>query len=638
MKGANTQNPLSVKKFPISLLALVFCTACLAQRTGKDYAVFFYGTNFQSGWQALPETAQEATELQKELSTNYNFSCESVLNPSKQTIRNKIREYNQRITPNDQVFFFFSMHGYYNEYSDRGYLVASDGRANDPYGDTYLSYDDLRTDLAPCKAKHILLALDACHSGSFGIRSKGGPDAPLYEKADDCPTRINRTMQYQGRQYCSSGNKNAKTPAKSLFASRLLEALRKGGEGGIVQFDDLEYWIGKIGNPQPEIGTFAGHTAGGDFVFVRKNACNSTSLPNSGDNADLAAWRLAKQQNNIESYQRYIQIFPNGEFHELANQYLEKKKLELAQRPDEIAWQAALVDNTLAIYQKYQQDFPQGLHFKDAGEKIKYHQLLGDKMVRVKGGTFMMGCMEIPGNCDFNEKPAHKVTLSDFYIGKFEVTIGEYLEFANENPKYYPTWLGEDSKYNLETGFDDAFKNKGLSRTATTLPVVGITWVDAEAYCKWLSLKSGLNYRLPTEAEWEYAAREGGKEVLFGNGKNIADPDEINFNGTYQYKKPYSIVGVYRERTTPVGSFPPNALGLYDMSGNVSEWCSDGYSEVYYQSSPVLNPSGYSSAWYKVHRGGGWNESPVSIRVTRRLQCHYLNHGTFIGFRLAATP
>lgn len=632
-----TTNPPNMKKYPIFLLALVFCTYCFAQRTGKDYAVFFYVTNFQPGWQALPETALEATALKGELSSNYNFLCEAISNPTKQAIRNKIREYNQRLTPNDQVFFFFSMHGYYNEYSDRGYLVASDGKANDPYGDTYLSYDDLRTDLAPCKAKHILLALDACHSGSFGIRSKGGPDAPLYEKVGDCSTRINKTMQYGGRQYCTSGNKNAKTPAKSLFASRLLEALRKGGEGGIVQFDDIGYWVGKIGNPQPESGTFAGHTAGGDFVFVRKNACNSASLPNSGDNADLAAWRLAKQQNSIESYQRYLQVFPNGEFHELANQYLEKQKLELAQRPDEIAWQAALIDNTLAIYQKYQQDFPQGLHFKDASEKIRYHQLLSEKMVQVKGGTFMMGCMERPENCDFNEKPAHKVTLSDFYIGKFEVTIGEYMEFADENPQYYPIWLKENNKYNLETGSEDAYKNYGLGRNATTLPIVGITWFDAEAYCKWLSLKSGVKYRLPTEAEWEYAAREGGKEVLFGNGKNTADPNEINFNGDDKYRKPYSIVGIFRGKAIPVGSFTPNGLGLYDMSGNVSEWCSDGYSEPY-SSRAAVNPSGDSRAWYKVHRGGGWNEAPISIRVTRRLNMNYQTPASFVGFRLAATP
>ena len=247
-----------MKNHPLLLLAFSLCSLAHAQRTGKDYAVFFYVTDFQPGWAALPETAIEASALQTELSNNFNFISESLQNPTRQAIRNKIREYNQRLTPNDQVFFFFSMHGHYDAISNRGYLVASDGRADDPYGDTYLSYDDLRTDLAPCNAKHILLALDACHSGSFGIRSKGGPDAPIYDKGQDCVTRINNNLQNYGRQYCTSGNKDAKTPAKSLFAARLLEALRKGGEGGIVQFDDLEYWVRKIRSEERRVGKECG--------------------------------------------------------------------------------------------------------------------------------------------------------------------------------------------------------------------------------------------------------------------------------------------------------------------------------------------------------------------------------------------
>ena len=264
---------------PLLCFFLLFGVGALAAqapaRTGKDYAVFFYVTDFQPGWAALPETEVEAKALKTELETNFGFSGELVANPSKQLMRQKIREYNARLTTNDQVLYFFSMHGHYSSAGDRGYLVGKDGQATDDYGDTWLSYDDLRTDLAPCKAKHILLALDACHSGSFGIRNKGGPDAPAYDETEDCATRISKTMQYSGRQYCTSGNKEAKTPAKSLFAARFLEALRNGGIGGIVRFDDLEYYLGKIETPSPESGSFRGHDAG-DFVFVRKGNCASS--------------------------------------------------------------------------------------------------------------------------------------------------------------------------------------------------------------------------------------------------------------------------------------------------------------------------------------------------------------------------
>lgn len=369
-----------MKKQPLLLLALALCSLAQAQRTGKDYAVFFYVTDFQPGWTSLPETAVEATALQTELSSSYNFTCDLVRNPTKQAIRNKIREYNQRLTPNDQVFFFFSMHGFYTDAGERGYLVASDGKTEDaPYYDSYLSYDELRNDLAPCRAKHILLALDACHSGSFGSRHKGGPDAPIYEKSDDCTTRINNTMQYAGRQYCTSGNKNSKTPAKSVFASRLLEALRKGGESGIVQFDDLEYWVGKVGNPQPESGSFGGHEPSGDFVFVRKYACGNVTVPEPSGTADLAkdlaAWRLARQEDSAESYHRYLQTFPNGEFHELASQGLDKKNREAAQNRDDLAWQVAIEYNNIAAYQRYQREYPQGLHYTEASEKIRQLQV-----------------------------------------------------------------------------------------------------------------------------------------------------------------------------------------------------------------------------------------------------------------------
>ncbi|MEO6039342.1 MAG: caspase family protein, partial [Saprospiraceae bacterium] len=130
-------------------------------RPGRDYAVFFYVTDFQPGWPALPETKIEARGIKTELETEYGFQCELVANPTKQEMRTKIREYNARLTTKDQILYFFSMHGHYNLAGDRGYLVGQDGAVDDAYGDTWLSYDDLRTDLAPCKAIHILLALDA---------------------------------------------------------------------------------------------------------------------------------------------------------------------------------------------------------------------------------------------------------------------------------------------------------------------------------------------------------------------------------------------------------------------------------------------------------------------------------------------
>jgi formylglycine-generating enzyme required for sulfatase activity len=164
------------------------------------------------------------------------------------------------------------------------------------------------------------------------------------------------------------------------------------------------------------------------------------------------------------------------------------------------------------------------------------------------------------------------------------------------------------------------------------LPVENVSWDDVQEYLKKLNQKTGKKYRLPTEAEWEYAAREGGKKVRFGNGKDIANPSEINFDGSKDYKKPYSVVGVYREKTTNVGSFSPNSLGLYDMSGNVWEWCSDWYSS--YSSSAVSNPTGAATGSSRVGRGGGWDSYPLHCRVAYRNYGSPPIHGSSLGFRV----
>jgi len=144
--------------------------------------------------------------------------------------------------------------------------------------------------------------------------------------------------------------------------------------------------------------------------------------------------------------------------------------------------------------------------------------------------------------------------------------------------------------------------------------------------------------RLPTEAEWEYAAREGGKAVLFGNGKIVADPSEINFNASNSHKQAYSVAGEDREKTVPVGSLQsPNALGLHDMSGNVWEWCSDWYGSDYYTYSPTSNPSGPTYGPLRVMRGGSWSSSPQDCRVACRGLSAPGTRVALVGFRLART-
>ncbi len=240
-------------------------------------------------------------------------------------------------------------------------------------------------------------------------------------------------------------------------------------------------------------------------------------------------------------------------------------------------------------------------------------------MIPIPGGAFQMGSEEGEGG--------HQVTLSNFYMGKYEVTIGEYLAFCEETKGNYPQWLEPGNDYHIETGTNDYYKTIGMSRENKNHPITGVSWNDAVAYCQWLSRKTGQNYRLPTEAEWEYAARGGAKGVK--DQYIYAGGNELDESGWY-------TENTNDTGTRPVGGKKPNQLGLYDMSGNVWEWCADWYGD--YPSEPVNNPTGPDKGSYRALRGGSWRHSAVYCRVADRYSNAPEARLNYRGFRVARSP
>jgi len=212
------------------------------------------------------------------------------------------------------------------------------------------------------------------------------------------------------------------------------------------------------------------------------------------------------------------------------------------------------------------------------------------EFIFVKGGCYEMGS----NHGDPDEKPVHEVCVDDFWMGKYEVTQKQWRTIMGNNP----------SSFN------------GNER-----PVERVSWLEInDYYLPILNRKSGKKYRLPTEAEWEYAARSGGKNV--------------NFVGTDELVR-YAWNDNNSEGTThPVGRKQPNDLGLYDMMGNVWEWVSDWYSDIYYNQSPRTNPQGSSSELYRVFRGGSWRRYPGSLRATLRNKEEPSYRYNNLGFRL----
>ena len=236
------------------------------------------------------------------------------------------------------------------------------------------------------------------------------------------------------------------------------------------------------------------------------------------------------------------------------------------------------------------------------------------KMIRVDGGTFTMGATSEQGSdADDDEKPAHQVTLSSYYIGETEVTQALWEAVMGSNPSHF----------------------KGTNR-----PVEKVSWDDCKTFISKLNAITGKTFRLPTEAEWEYAARGGNKSngYKYSGGNTL---DEVSW--FWENSGNTRLSGIWNSddmtanncRTHDVKQKKSNELGLYDMSGNVWEWCQDWYGGDYYSSSPQSNPQGPSSSSNPVIRGGSWEGGGGNCRVSGRSSSSPFFGYNYIGLRLA---
>lgn len=243
----------------------------------------------------------------------------------------------------------------------------------------------------------------------------------------------------------------------------------------------------------------------------------------------------------------------------------------------------------------------------DAGLPIEKTIDLGNEVsmafVYIPAGEFDMGSPADELKRDDDEGQHHIKLTKPFYMGKFEVTQMQYRVIMNDNKS--------------EFGGDN-------------LPVENVNWYEAGRFLKKLSEKTNLKFRLPTEAEWEYACRAG-TTTPFNVGDTL-DSDLANYNA----KDPYAdgIVGPYLKHTTDVGSYAPNAFGLYDMHGNVWEWCYDRYDKDYYKKTQPIDPQGSSDGKERVIRGGAWNEKPYKCRSADRNHRRPGHNQKHIGFRV----
>lgn len=318
---------------------------------------------------------------------------------------------------------------------------------------------------------------------------------------------------------------------------------------------------------------------------ARTTGNSKTSRPaKSATAAEMIFWNSIKDSTNPDDFKEYLKKYPNGEFAGLARNRL--NAMELAAKEAASKEEAARKEEA-----KRKEDEAAK---KRPGAVVK--NSIGMELVYVPAGSFMMGSE----NESLYEAPIHRVTIGNgFYMGRYEVTQAQWQQVMGNNP----------------SGF------KGCDRC----PVEGVSWEHAREFIQRLNARGdGYTYRLPTEAEWEYACRAG-TTTKFAFGDSLSS-EQANFDGDSPYP-PGASKGVYRRKTMPVGSFQPNAWGLYDMHGNVSEWCEDWFHDNY-NGAPTDG-----SAWlsrgehkylseggpkYRVVRGGGYFSSGLFVTSSNR--------------------
>ena len=564
-----------------------------AFRPGKDYALFFAVNQYSdTGWQPLKNPVSDARAIARELEEMYGFATEVHENPDKKAILRVLEAWQQKRFPEDaQLLVFLSGHGAFSELQTKGFFVPKEGKASDPYNETHLDLTTIGNIVTKISCRHILLSIDACYSGTIDqeIAFRGKPafgrpvPATGYDPRDPL---IERQLRNKSRLLLTSGGKE-RTPdgqEHSPFAGAFLRGLRRAytDGDGMLLFSDLLALMERV-SPRPHQGALPGHEDGG-FVFVPK------ALP--------------------------VPASPRPET-----------------RP------------STSVPTPKPVDLPGG-----------------PRMIHIPGGSFDMGDEFGDGGSD--EKPVHRVTLSDFYLARTELSVADFAPFikatgyqtdADKDGGSY-SWTGQ--KWEKKAGVNWKCDAQGKVRPESEYnhPVIHVSWYDAVNYCNWLSKAHGYTpvyrisgttvtanwqangYRLPTEAEWEYAARSGGKKYKYawGNGNpkgNIADETAKKQFSNWTIWTGYTDGHTY---TAPVGSFEQGDLGLADMTGNVWEWCWDWYGT--YPDGAQTNPRGPDTGAYRVRRGGSWSFTASLLRVASRDLGGPGYRYNFLGFRPARTP
>jgi len=565
-----------------------------------SYALLIGESDYTNGWSDLNSIPRELVRVETVLKAQ-GFEVEKSLNLNASKLEARFRKFinDYGYKPNNRLLFFYSGHGHTD--GGQGFLVPTDAPDPDKDIEGFLKKSLVMTDITALarrmRAKHVLFLFDSCFSGSV-FKAKERPKVPR---------QITKLANEPVRQFITAGSEDETVPANSVFTPAFVDALEYGlgdmsGDGYITGQELGLYLQGEV--PQhntrqtPQYGKISDYKLSrGDFVFFvgTKSQQVAQVSTNTGQDAEIA--RLKREKAEAEARaerERQARIAAENSAKQDARKQAEIKRL----REEKAQADAKAERERKARIAAEKRRKQNSKFFRDTlkdGSK-------GPEMVRIPAGSFKMGSKYY-----HDEIPAHQVSLSAFSIGKYEVTFAEYDNFANATGRSKPS-------------------DSGWGRG--NRPVINVSWHDAVAYAKWLSKQTSKKYRLPTEAEWEYAARAGTTtEYSFSNDGSLGD---------YAWYVPNSSL-----KTHPVGEKEPNAWKLHDVHGNVWELVHDVYDSSYYNRSPRSNPRGSSGGRHgssRVMRGGSWRGSAGHLRTAARYQYSPESRNYSVGFRLVSQP
>ena len=621
-----------------------------------SYALLIGESKYTNGWQSLGSIPGELVQVEEVL-ISQGFRVEKSLNLNAEKLNKRFETFinDYGLDENNRLLFFYSGHGHTRK--DKGYIVPTDAANPNLDEKEFLKkavgMNQILTWARKIEAKHVLFLFDSCFSGAV-FKAKN---------LSKIPRQISQAAEEPVRQFITAGSAEETVPAKSVFTPAFIDALRFGWgdlyKDGYITGQELGLYL-KSKVPEhieqtPQYGKIKDYELSrGDFVFISGGnqipeppvipPVAALSVPTAPvpipkrdsdgdavtDDQDQCPRNTAAEiskgvyksgsrkgcpiDSDNDRVPDYRDNCPHNRSNEIS-QGVDSRGCPLDSDRDSVAdYQDAcpntssgitVKENGCSIPAPVVSDTP-SQHNDTAGTVFRDRLKDGSKgpeMVWIPAGTFRMG--DIQGGGDDDEQPVHSVSVKKFAMGRYEVTFAEYDKFAQATGRNKPS-------------------DQGWGRG--NRPVINVSWNDATAYTEWLSEQTGKKYRLPTEAEWEYAARAGSEtKYWWGNeiGSNRANCG-INYCGdNFEY-------------TAPVGSFAANAFGLYDTVGNVWEWTCSEYENRYKgkEKHCLSNNSAKSDSLF-VLRGGSWGSNARGTRSASRYRFSRADHFWNYGFRLA---